>query len=527
MAKQSVAGVVPVGLRRVWAGKEELLAGGALVIALEYSRASSDPKGHAKSCGDQRKLNIAEASVRSWTLRDEHLFKDNDRSASRYARKEREEFPKLVELIKSGVGDVLIMFELARGQRDLAVYVELRDLCIAVGLNFWLLGGRLYDLRDRYDRQSLNNQAMQAEDLSEGISENVQRGINGAAAEGRPAGITPYGYVREYDKRTKALLGQYPDNEVLEATAADGVVTQYSRAGVIRDIYRLVAKGKTLKAVATELNRRGVPSPGGKTWRSTTVRAQVLNPAYAAKRVLRGAIATDGIWEPLVDDEVFWAVAERLSDPERRTRKPGKSKWLLSYWVTCGECGGEFEVKAPKKSKDEPNVRYFKYICRDGACSSVAVKALEEYVHSAAVAYLSRDDVAELLRATTAAGNEAAARARAEVSRLNAELESWRRLADTKQVAAVSFARAEKPLLAAIAEAEAASGSAGVPESLRDLIGPDAPQKWAALRDANDIVAMRDVLKRIMTISVAPAGRRRVPLDQRVSFGGPIAGQPL
>lgn len=514
-----------MAMRQEWASKADLLAGGRKVTALTYSRASSDQKAQGKSVGDQDDLSEADVKSNRWSLKEAHRFRDNDRSASRYARKKREDFPKLVELIKSGVGDVLVMFELARGQRDLAVYVELRDLCVSVGLNYWLLGGRLYDLRDRVDRMILGNLAVQNEDLSEYIRENVQRGINLSAAAGRPSGTTPYGYVRQYNQRTKALVGQYPDIELLHATAEDGQVTEYSRSGNVREIYRLIDQGKPLGAVAKEFNRRGVPSPGGTIWRQTTVRAVALNPAYAGKRVLRGKIAGDGIWEPLVDSEIFWAVSERLTDPKRKTMRPGRSKWLCSYWVTCAKCGGTYEAKAQMKSKAEPDVRYLKYICRDRQCSSVAVKTLDEYVQSAAIAYLSRKDVARRLRASTEAGNEAAASARAEISRLKSELESWTRQAEELQVSATAFARVEKRLSAAIAGAELAAKSAGVPESLRKLIGPDAAQHWADLGD--DIAAKRDALKRIMTVTVAPAGVPRLPLQERVTFGGPIAGQPL
>lgn len=525
-ARSGRAGGLPVGFRREWSSKEELLAGGSSVVALEYSRASQDKKGQAKSVGDQRKLNLAEAARRSWTLRDEHLFMDNDRSASRYSRKEREQFPLLLETIRSGVGDVLIMFELARGQRDMAVYVRLRELCLSVGLNYWLLGGRLFDLRDRYDRQSLNNQAAQAEDLSDAISENVQRGINGAAEAGRPTGNTPYGYVRKYDEHTRALLGQYADETLRTATAADGTVTEYSRAGVVRELFRMIDQGTSLKATIDEFNRRGVPSPSGAAWRHNSVRKMAMNPAYVAKRVLRREIVADGIWEPLVDAEIFWAVNERLSDVKRTTTRPGKSKWLASYWVTCGKCGAPFGVDSDPKSKEEREIRVnFKYICNNKKCSSVMMAALDEFIQSAAIAFLSLEDTARRLQAATAAGNEAAAAARAEISRLKTELEAWTRQAEEGQVSVTAFARVEKRLSERIAEAEQAAKSVGVPESLRGLVGPDAAVKWAGLGD--DVAAKRDALKRIMTVAVDPAGKSRRPLKERVRFGGPIAGEAL
>lgn len=68
-------------------------------------------------------------------------FTDNHRSASRRASKEREQFELLIEQIRAGKGDVLVVWEISHKERDLAVYVRIRDMCHEVGLYFWLVGG--------------------------------------------------------------------------------------------------------------------------------------------------------------------------------------------------------------------------------------------------------------------------------------------------------------------------------------------------------------------------------------------------
>ena len=132
---------------------------------------------------DQGVLNVAEIDRYEWT--DAGSFTDNNLSGSRHATKEREAFERLVEAIRAGKGDVLVVWEISRKERDLAVYVAIRDLCIEVGLNFWLVGGVLYDLRDRNDRMMLGFQAVQAvqaEFQADYIRDDVLRGIVGAAA---------------------------------------------------------------------------------------------------------------------------------------------------------------------------------------------------------------------------------------------------------------------------------------------------------------------------------------------------------
>jgi hypothetical protein len=56
---------------------------------------------------------------------------DNDRSASRYAKRGRPGWDAVKGLITSGTIDVLVMWEASRSSRDLGGFVELRDLCRA------------------------------------------------------------------------------------------------------------------------------------------------------------------------------------------------------------------------------------------------------------------------------------------------------------------------------------------------------------------------------------------------------------
>jgi len=159
--RQRKGALVVMVVRRVWGSKAELLAGAVAVEALAYQRASANKKQQGKSVGDQSRLNQREVGSHGWQLGDSYT--DNDRSASRYAKRARPDFKRLIEDITAGRGDVLVLWEIARGQRDLAVYVEIRDLCVRVGLRFWLVGRSLYDLTDRNDRMALGMQAVQAE----------------------------------------------------------------------------------------------------------------------------------------------------------------------------------------------------------------------------------------------------------------------------------------------------------------------------------------------------------------------------
>ena len=76
-------------------------------------------------------------------------FVDDGRSASKHAdgrsRGGRDEFDELLEWIREGRLDIVVCWQASRLQRDLAVYVQLRDACWAAGV-LWCYGGRVYDL---------------------------------------------------------------------------------------------------------------------------------------------------------------------------------------------------------------------------------------------------------------------------------------------------------------------------------------------------------------------------------------------
>jgi site-specific DNA recombinase len=486
------------------------------VRALRYQRASQDKKEQGKSVGDQGKLNVAEVTKYGWT--DAGSFTDNDRSASRHATKERPDFELLIEAIRRGKGDVLVVWEISRKERDLAVFVQIRDMCTEVGMYFWLVGGVLYDLRDKNDRMMLGIQAVQAEWMADSIRDNVLRGIVGAAEAGRPHGKVTYGYRRIYNQRTRALLRQEADTEPRTATGADGKTCEYTPAGVVVEIFEKVTGGTPLITIEDQLNARGIPSPEGKQWRRGIIRKIALNPAYIGKRVLRGQIVGDGIWDGLVDEDTYWTAVRMLSDPSRTTTRAGRAVHLLSYIVTCATCGGPLSVGNVSRHGWTGQV----YACLYKRCAAVKTEFLDEYVQRAVVAWLARPQTYDMLSAH-AGGDEQVAHARAEAQRLRAELEEWRRLAEAGDVQPVSFARVEKGLTAQIAEHERRAADAGVPPVLRGRIGEQAIGAWAELGD--EVAVKREIIRTVAEIKLRPAGKGsrrpfgRHRLDWQWNFG--------
>jgi site-specific DNA recombinase len=472
-----------------------------------YCRASEDSTGKEKSVTDQEAEGHRWASTRG--CRVSATFTDNDRSASRFATKARPQFERLVEAIIAGVIDVVWFWELSRSQRRLDVFVQLRNLCRERGV-LWVVAGRVYDLTNYGDLMALGFQAVNGEVESELISERVRRGQASSASAGKPHGKLPYGYRRVYDERGR-YVRQEANEALREAIGNDGASFWYSPAGVMREIFTRVANGDPLITIERSLNERGIPSPReGSGWRRSAIRKMVLSPTYAGRRVHQGEtleIAAE-TWPALVPEDVFYAATNVLHDPARTTTKPARAVHLLSYLVKCAACGKFLQYTPPSGRRGQAT-----YACID-RCVGIVAADLDAYVSWVVVEYLSRQDVYDFLMAS--ANNDAkVVVARAECERLRAELEEWRRLAEQGEVAAISFARTEKGLLAKIAEEEAKTVENSLPPILRGRIGAAAAEGWVNA----DLPIKREITRAVADIRISPAGkgRRNVPIRQRIA----------
>ncbi|MEU5307094.1 recombinase family protein [Streptomyces noursei] len=171
---------------------------------------------------------------------------DDGRSASRHgADVERDDFERLLRDVEGDALDIVIAWASTRLQRDLAVYVRLRDTCWVNGV-LWCYGGKVYDLSNKDDRFRTGLDALLGEREVDEMRDNVLRSLRANAASGKPHGLSPYGYQRVYDTYTRAFVC---------------VAINFEQAEVVREICRRVANGETYLGIARDLNEREVPVP--------------------------------------------------------------------------------------------------------------------------------------------------------------------------------------------------------------------------------------------------------------------------
>lgn len=518
--------------KRFAGNKYELARAGSQITALTYQRASSDDTGQEKSVGEQEEINAQRVADFNWTLGDS--FTDNDKSGYRKGVV-RKEFAQLQDAIEGGAGDVLVVWELSRSQRDLAVYVQIRDMCIRVGLWFWMVGQTIYDLRDHNDRSALNFMAITSEGLSSGISAAVTRGIQGSAERGNPHGIVAFGYVRTYDSRRR-FASQIPDTE--EHELPDG--TTWNAADIVRWLFAEALACVPLTNLARTLNGRGIPTPRqyaamqGTTkkganhwvnsrWHSQTIRRILLNEQYIGSRVHHNEVLVSDAWETLVDLELFQALEEFFLDEGRITTQPGRAKYLLSCIVYCYKCGDECiylgdQDKNPKSSRKTPGYR-----CRHGH-TSVRASELEMWVTAQTLTWLTDGKRWDDLKAAEAVAGSEYQTARQQIIKLQDEVDTLMTSADDPEADDLAIELAARRIRAKkirIKELEGVALPANLSREMRMFAGTslqEASQIWASLSLDGKRSVIRQVFGRDIYVIPAGRGNNNAPIEDRATF---------
>lgn len=438
-----------------------------------YTRVSQD-KREGRSVAEQESECRAVCEREGWEV--VRVFTENDRSASKYAKKERPQYAKLLAFIEARGCDVLVTWEASRAQRDLGTYVELRDACAKAEV-LWSYSGKTNDLSRSDDQFTTGLDALLAERESNVTRDRILRSTRQQASAGMPHGKRLFGYRRTYDPESGRLVapGQVPDP--MEAAIVLEAVERFSR-------------GESLHAIAKDLNGRGITTPKGGEWTGTQVRRAVANPAYVAKRVHRGQIVGNATWEPIVPEDVWLSCQARLADPARTTdRGEYRRKWLLSGIAVCGVCGGRIRVGRPRGISS--------YVCSKGFCVARKVEPVDAYVIAHLLARLGEPDVLDAFRPVPVE------RVNPEVAHIEAQLAVVASLdADAREAA-------ERPLLARLEALQVPP--AGIPPLVLEAAA-DPAGVWDRLSLDQRRELVRLVLAEVR-IDTTTRGTRSLDLD--------------
>ncbi|GAA2159135.1 recombinase family protein [Glycomyces lechevalierae] len=395
--------------------------------------------------------------------------RDNDVSASPFATKVREDWPRFVEDVENKRINFVVLWECSRGSREGVEWLTFLSLCRSLSVPIRVVThGRTYDVRNPRDWKTLADEGIDAEVESAKTSIRVLRDKKDTRQSGRPDGPLCYGHKREYDPDTGELLRQVP--EPVESR-------------VVIEIFEEFVGGKPLTAIMRELNERidlpledprRVPRlRRGAKWSTEALRRTLKNPAHIGKRrdPHTGELL-DTQWAPLSESlpVLYWAAQRIMKERATAVQSPGKAKHLLTRIMTCGVCGATL---AQHRIKGRP-----RYHCsgidaqgvatgRNG-CVSVSQEHMDDYITNLVVHRLSQPD---LLAQAAVQDDAVIVLAQAEAEALRAKLDEAYAGYKRDVLTLDQYAERKLDLMARIEAAEAAVRNLGIPPMLRAFTG--------------------------------------------------------
>ena len=390
-------------------------------LYLRLSRDDGD-KEESNSITGQRELLRDYISQRP-EFREYAVRVDDGFSGSTF---ERPSFQKMIEDVKAGRTDCIIVKDLSRFGRN---YLDAGEYIEKI---FPFLGVRFIAVNDNYDSlgdkkasddliipfKNLINEA-----YCRDISVKIRSQLEIKRKNGQFLGsFAAFGYLKDEQNKNKLVVDQY---------AAD----------IVRDIFKWKLEGVSPQDIADALNKLGVLSPmeykrslGMKfttsfktnakaTWSAGTVIRILKNPIYTGVLV-QGKETTPSykVHKRITKDESEWSVIEdsheaiiskidfdsvqKVLKCDTRRSPGGKAVGLFSGLIFCGDCGASMV----RKTVPAGEKKYVYYVCsahkQDKSCSPHRMRdtTLEEIVLDSLKQHISEVvDMSELLAITDTA----------------------------------------------------------------------------------------------------------------------------
>jgi hypothetical protein len=204
--------------------------------------------------------------------------------------------------------------------------IELLEMCDEHDVRLHGLGDE-WDLGDPAQRRSLLERATRSRQAAESASQVASSQHRNASRSGQPhgGGRRAYGY----QQGMRALIP--------------------SEAEIVQEVFSRFLAGDALRAIAGDLNVRGVSTAAGGAWSPGGIARLIDAPRYAGLRVFQGKIALGadgeyqrGDWKRCVSIE-DWERARELravggtANPDQsHARRP----YMLTGLIVCDGCGG-------------------------------------------------------------------------------------------------------------------------------------------------------------------------------------------
>lgn len=356
-----------------------------------YLRQSQDREENQLAVHRQREDCEQLCAQRGWTETIEYC--DNNVSAND-PRKVRAAYRRMLADVEAGRVQGIVAYNLDRLYRQPRELEDLIDLADERGLLLATVSGDT-DLSTDDGRLFARVKGAVARSEGERKSARIKRRNQQDAAAGRwrPT-YRQFGYTR--------------DAEPLEPEAT-----------LVRDAFRDVLDGKSLRRIAIEWNAAGYTTPDrapklssdgeiseqkGVPWGNRQVRKLLTNPRYAGLRVWRQTIENDdgtktenevetpGSWEPLVDMVTWLGVKSLLNDDTRTFCTTFERKHQGSGVYRCGRCGSVMKIHYTRPGAPVA------YMCKAKPHLVRRSATLDDFVRDVILTRLAQPDAALVIK---------------------------------------------------------------------------------------------------------------------------------
>lgn len=344
-----------------------------------YTRISSDPMDKKYGVEDQEARCRTLAKGSGWHV--VAVFEDNDESATK--DKNPPEYRRMIAFLEAGLADVILVDVIDR---------------FGSGRLMW----KFAEFMRWREKQGIRLVSCEGDDTATADGQMILS-FKVAMAE------------REWRKMKERLAKNQ------RKRAQDGVfnggnlpyyITHPEAIPWVQQAATDVLNERSLHVIAKEWNQEGRVTEQGNQWVPRAIRRMLLSPSVIGKQELDGELYPVTGWPVVLDGEVWSAVVNILTAPDRRINEINQRKYMLSGLLTCGNtitnchgntqpCGNNLTSTGARRTTrrgaavtDGPAFECSKHKTSRGGCGSnkISMDPLERYVREAVFFALDSSD---------------------------------------------------------------------------------------------------------------------------------------
>ncbi len=258
--------------------------------------------------------------------------------------------------------------------------------------------------RNRYDsakyKQKLKVAGVRLISATEAISE----GAEGILMESVLEGMAEY-YAKELSEKVNRGIDQsIKKRNFLGGPVPFGFKIQDKKmvpdpvnAPLLKAVFQLILEGYSFTEISEYLASKGATGKKGEPFKPSSIGRMAHNKKYIGYYIYKDIEIPDQI-EPLIDEETFYRVQEKLKMVEKK--RHSKTEYLLAGKLFCGHCGKRMNGE---KGRSKNGQYYHYYVCegrkRGKSCTKQRVKKeyIEDIVVQKAQAMLNDDTIENLV----------------------------------------------------------------------------------------------------------------------------------